>query len=475
MNVSLHRHAKHNNSDLAAIIATNKFSLGAKPGDINFAKHAPKEWLESQLTPSSFKNITAKNHATINDTSSTSAIRQFRQYRSLKNTLSQKERNKPLADTDESQQELKKIKPRTRLSQWVNYSLNASINTNHGLSWRLLAFFSNHFSVSSQGALMTFLCPTLETEAIAPHLFGHYEDMLIAVTSHPAMLIYLNNEKSFGEHSVLGLKKPEKGLNENLARELLELHTLGVDGPYSQRDIIELANAISGWSVNTNQKRGRDLGFVYRSQGHEPGTRRILTKTYAQHGQAQGESVLRDLSRHHSTAQHICFKLARHFSNDVPEHSLVERLTKRWLSTNGNLKDVYLTLIHSPELWLSSSSKYKTPREFVISSCRACRYHHWKNNAAINLLQQLGQRPFNAGSPAGFGDTFMAWGGAKALQNRIDWAAQFSRKIKIDPHDLIQHAFDNQVSPQTLKVIQQAESRIQARALFLMSPEFLRR
>ena len=141
-------------------------------------------------------------------------------------------------------------RPYPLMLRFINDSLLQNIQAHNGLAWRLLDFYSNHFSVSSNGGLMTFIAPTLEREAIAPQLFGKFEDMLLAVMKHPAMLVYLNNERSYGPNSKIGRKRPDKGLNENLAREVLELHTLGVNGGYNQTDVIELAKAISGWSFD---------------------------------------------------------------------------------------------------------------------------------------------------------------------------------------------------------------------------------
>jgi uncharacterized protein (DUF1800 family) len=199
-------------------------------------------------------------------------------------------------------------------------TLTQAINSENSLNWRLLDFFSNHFSVTAQGAVMTALAPTLEREAIAPHIHGQFEDMLLTVCKHPAMLIYLNNDKSAGPNSGYG-KRKHRGLNENLAREILELHTLGVNVDYQQADVNELAKGITGWSIAFAKEK--NSGFKFRSFWHESGEHILLNKTYPQKNIRQGEAMLINLARHPATAEHLCYKLARHFISDEPPQSLV--------------------------------------------------------------------------------------------------------------------------------------------------------
>ena len=185
--------------------------------------------------------------------------------------------------------------------------------------------------MTANGRLMAGLSATLEREAIAPNLFGNFESMLLAVEQHPAMLIYLNNEKSFGPNSRIS-KRHKKGLNENLAREILELHTLGVNGGYLQEDVIELAKAITGWSVFNPQKE-RNTGFTFRKNGHEPGTRILLGKRYPNEGIEQGENMLRDLAMNPATVKYICYKLAHHFVGEAPLQSLLNNMENTCVKT----------------------------------------------------------------------------------------------------------------------------------------------
>ncbi|TQV68163.1 DUF1800 domain-containing protein [Exilibacterium tricleocarpae] len=439
-----------------ATIAANRFGLGARPGEIAAAQTDPRGWLLRQI---------GKPPLDPNQPGAAAALAQLALFRQAKQAI-KKDGNKP--DTP----------PRRPLARsfaaQVGNTLESAIGSGDSLAWRLREFFSNHFSVSSRGAALLALAPTLEHEAIAPHVFGKFEDMLLAVSSHPAMLVYLNNERSFGPDSMIGRRNRQRGLNENLAREILELHTLGVNGGYDQQDVIELALAISGWSI-TRPREPEPRGFVFRTQGHQPGARRVLGKTYAEAGLAQGKAVLTDLARHPATARFLSRKLAQHFVSDKPAPALVEQMTRRWQASGGDLGAVITELINHPAAWEPEPQKFKTPREFLISACRATGAAGWQARELIGALELLGQRPFNAGSPAGYGDSESAWDGADALLARIDWAARFSGRLGLDAERLAHNSLGAALTPATRTAIERAESRTQGIALLLMSPEFQRR
>ncbi len=321
---------------------------------------------------------------------------------------------------------------------------------------------------------MTALAPTLEREAIGPNLLGQFEDMLMAVVQHPAMLIYLNNQKSFGPDSRLGRKG--RGLNENLAREIMELHTLGVDGGYSQHDVTELAKGITGWSVarptNTEQ-----AGFKFRRAGHQPGSRLLLGKSYRQQGIKQGEAMLRDLANHPATARFVCTKIVDHFISDAPLPSLVNKLVSTWQATQGNIKAVITTLINAEESWNIAVKKFKTPRELVISTFRALGSSNLKQRQLYYAMFSLGQQPFQAGSPAGYSDKQQDWDGGSALIARIDWTSMLSSRVKSSTNAIavLKSSLGDSVSQHSYQMITRAESQQQALTLLLMSPEFQRR
>ncbi len=454
-----------------AVIATNRFGMGARDHEIKNAQSDPQGWLQEHLT------------IPVLDSSlpdSSTIISQYAEFRARKNS------EKPNQKQDNPSSMMAPI--RRNYFQFSSDTLTRSIESPHSFSWRLLDFFSNHFSVSAQGGLMTPLAPTLEREAIAPNLFGSFADLLIAVEKHPAMLVYLDNEKSIGPESRQAsyLKKNSKkarGMNENLAREILELHTMGVNGGYQLEDIQELAKAITGWSVaRPGKKEGH--GFLFRERAHQPGQRTILRKKYPDTGANQGEAILRDLAVHPATARYVSWKLARHLISDQPPAGLVDTMQEQWLKTGGNLKAVITALIQHPQSWQVEQRKLKTPREFLVSVCRATdglsprkknREHH--SRTLVNTLTAMGHKPLGAGSPAGFADVSSAWDGSDALLTRIDWANRWveSLKKRTDPLALADTILGQQVMNNSRTIISRAESRQQGLSLLLLSPEFMRR
>ena len=454
---------------IQAVIATNRFGLGAKPNEHKQAKKAPKAWLINQL------NATPAVYFDDDLPTSDEIAEQLAKLRLFKKSLNKKNANGSASLVSKADQDkLKKLQkyPRNVYQSLSSDTLIQAIQSNNSLNWRLLDFFSNHFSVTAQGQIMTALAPTLEREAIAPHLLGSFEEMLLAVTKRPAMLIYLNNEKSFGPASKLG--KKGKGLNENLAREILELHTLGVNGGYSQQDVTELAKGITGWSV-ANFTKEKSIAFTYIGKGHEPNTRKILGTMFKNNGLKQGENMLKFLAHHPATAEHICFKLARHFIADEPPKSLVEKMVKRWKLSKGKIKDVVIEMINADESWSETSLKFKSPREFVVSTFRGVGQKSLKPKQVLNALTVLGQKPFNAGSPAGYSDYQKGWNGASAIMSRIELSAQYAARRKPNAEKVLMNTLSDSVSELTYNSVIRAESRQQAFTLLLMSPEFQRR
>lgn len=362
------------------------------------------------------------------------------------------------------------------------------IDSRQPLQAKLLDFFSNHFSVSSGNLAMTLLAPTLETEAIAPHLTHTFSDMLVAVVQHPAMIKYLDNERSIGPNSKVGIRQRKKnptkaaGLNENLAREILELHTLGVNGGYTQQDVLGLAKALTGWSIGS-VKREERAGYKFRPHTHEPGTHQVLGVQYAESTTApetQGIAILSDLVMRPQTANFICSKLVQHFIADDPPAKLVASMSATWMATQGHIPSVMQALIDHPLSWEPESQKYKTPREFVISACRACAVNKPKPRL-FKTLHALGHGLFEAGSPAGYADEQSAWLSTSALNSRIEWTYFFAQGIAqtlpkgLSPVVLAQQALGPFLTARTQQYIQRAESKQQGIALLLLSPEFQRR
>jgi uncharacterized protein (DUF1800 family) len=356
---------------------------------------------------------------------------------------------------------------------------------------RLVHFWANHFAVSADKLTVIGLAGLLEFEAIRPHVLGSFGDMLAAVERHPAMLLYLDQAQSIGPNSQIGgrvANRPNRklGLNENLAREILELHTLGVRTGYSQADVTEFARAMTGWTVaglttgvvaRITGSEGEPGDFVFAERIHEPGTRTIMGKSYAQAGERQAQAVLSDLAMHPATATHIATKLARHFTGDVPPPALVERLKTAFLSSGGDLPTVYRALIDSPEAWVEQSVKFKTPWDWSISAMRALGTKTVQPQAVTGLLNQLGQPIWRPGSPAGYDDIAGSWAGSDAVMRRVEAAERFATRNggTIDARALAPKLFPAAVSPATTQALARAESPGQALALLLVAPEFMRR
>lgn len=302
---------------------------------------------------------------------------------------------------------------------------------------RLVHFWSNHFAISIDKNQARLLAAPMEREAIRPHVLGNYRDLLLAVETHPGMLLYLDNAASVGDDSMLVRRASRRetgrklGLNENLAREILELHTLGVNGGYAQQDVTELARAITGWGVPIRRDiASADARFLFRAAAHEPGARRVLGRTYAQTGEAQGRAILRDLALHPSTARHLAFKLARHFVADAPPPTLVERMAAAFLRSGGELVALYGAMIDDDAAWSPDARKFKTPQDFAISAMRAGRIGvDARPMALLGLLRSLGQPPFTPRSPAGFPDTMADWASGDALRKRLQAAALFADRV----------------------------------------------
>jgi uncharacterized protein (DUF1800 family) len=356
--------------------------------------------------------------------------------------------------------------------------LQRAVLADCGFTERLVVFWSNHFCISAnKGELARMWAGSFEREAIRPHVLGRFADMLKAVEQHPAMLFFLDNQQSLGPDSRAGLNR-KRGLNENLAREIMELHTLGVGGGYTQEDVTSLARIITGWSFAGRQGQlGAPGSFVFNANAHQPGPQQLLGKTYEANGVAQGEAALADIARHPSTAKFIATKFARHFVADDPPPALVARLETTFVKTDGDLKALALALVDSEEAWKAPLTKMRSPYEFLVATARLLARVPDDPGLYLNGLNVLGQPLWSPAGPNGFPDTNAAWAAPEGMKLRLDISAQFASRIgnNIDPRDLLELAVADAASVDTRQTVERAESRQQALALLLMSPEFQRR
>jgi uncharacterized protein (DUF1800 family) len=347
-----------------------------------------------------------------------------------------------------------------------------------GFAERLVVFWSNHFCISAnKGGLARMWAGSFEREAIRPHVLGRFGDMLKAVEQHPAMLFFLDNQQSLGPDSRAGQNR-NRGLNENLAREIMELHTLGVGGGYSQEDVTSLARIITGWTFAGRQGQlGTSGSFVFNANAHEPGPQRLLGQVYENNGVAQGEAALADIARHASTAKFIATKFARHFVADDPPPALVARLQEVFRKTDGDLKALAIALVDSDEAWQAPQTKLRSPYEFLVATGRLLSRIPEDPSRYLGSLNLLGQPLWSPAGPNGFADTNAAWAAPEGMKLRLDISAQVASRLadNIDPRDLLELVAADAASPETRRTIERAESRQQALALLLMSPEFQRR
>ena len=350
--------------------------------------------------------------------------------------------------------------------------IGAAVNTEIGFVERLVWFWSNHFCVNLNSTVMA---GAYEREAIRPHVLGRFADMLLAAEGHPAMLLYLDNAQSIGPNSVAGINR-DRGLNENLAREILELHTLGVRTVYTQADVTNFAKVITGWTILPtidNPDHGGE--FVFNRRLHEPASQTLVGKTYPDTGVEQGRSVLADLARHPATARHVATKLARHFVADDPPPALVERLTKRFLDTDGDLKEVATALVSAPESWPAQQTKIKRPGEWLVAMRRAAGRQRPNIEGMARQQALLGEPLWQPPAPKGFSDDNAAWYDGLAI--RLESANAFAQVVApdVEPKELVDVALGPLATEETRLAVARAESKTQALTLLVMAPEFQRR
>lgn len=457
-----------------AVIAASRFGLGARPGELQSIDRNPKAWLLDQLQgPARLSDEISH----LPDSASVLVAVQ---------DLRRQEREDRQKGDDAVKTYGRTV--RRHYIEQASARYRAAAETDTPFHERLVHFWANHFAISADKQPVPALAGLFEQEAIRPNVTGKFVDLLLAVEQHPAMLVYLDNQRSIGPGSSMGKRANRRrrdreiGLNENLAREILELHTLGVDGGYTQEDVTTFAKVITGWSIGGSDDRGRFSDgipgkFAFRESLHEPGRQHLLGKRYAQKGVDQGEAVLSDLAIHPSTARFISTKLVRHFVADDPPASLVDRMAAIFIESGGELTALYEVLVQSEEAWLSVFSKYKTPHDFVISTLRA--FDHSPDNPRFitGALDLMGQTPYRPGSPAGWPDTAEHWGGADALYKRIEWSNTVARVVgsRVNPVDLGDAVLGDAFNPETRKAVSRAESFTQGMTLFLASPDFQRR
>lgn len=343
---------------------------------------------------------------------------------------------------------------------------------------RLTSFWHNHFAVQAKSRRGTVFLPYFAESAIAPFVTGPFERLLVSVSQHPSMLLYLDNVRSTGPNSAAGLSR-NMGLNENLAREILELHTLGVDGGYSQKDVSELAAALTGWGTGKPTDEETAWRSLFQPTRHEPGGATVLDRDYPDKGERTAEKILRDLARHPSTARHIATKLARHFVDDNPPEAAIQKLERRWLETDGDLGEVSHTLAGLDEARTSLFSKLKQPGDLVLSSLRALDLHITPRLAKLAARHQsaMGQPLLDPPGPQGWYDTAADWSDPGSLARRVDWGVALASAAgdRVDALAAMERNLGSFATRDTRLAIERAPTRQEAAAILIASPLFQRR
>jgi uncharacterized protein (DUF1800 family) len=479
-----------NQKSLSAAIAVNRFGLGARPGELAEVEKDPPAWLAKQLhgTPPVLTGEGLEPSSEI-----------LKKALQLRRELGEMRREAKKTGAGNARAAAAAIKMAiTSRPVYVDEAVarfSHAVTTDRPFLERITQFWSNHFAVSVDKIAVLGLAGAMEREAIRPNVTGSFSRMLLAVEKHPAMLLYLDNQTSIGPNSRAARLLEKRGnsgerkvdINENLAREILELHTLGVNGGYTQGDVTTFAKAITGWSIG-GEPQGRRLArlgidtgrpgeFFFREEFHEPGAKRLLGRSYGEDGLRQGESVLEDLALRPETARHISTKLARHFIADEPPKAVVERMTHAWLESRGKLTKVYQALLDSPEALSEPLAKFKTPADYIYSSYRALGLPLRDKRRTLQAFEALGQRNLQPGSPAGWPDTSADWDGSSALLKRIAWADAVAQRMgdARNARELAPQLLGATLSGDTSKAIARAASGAQALTLLLASPEFMRR
>jgi len=483
---------------LNAAIAAHRFGLGEASLDV--VQPDAAAWLLGQVGPAD----SAVGEGLLGTSQALALVAAEREMR-------QRAKNPPPGQT--ADQVLTSHYRPTTLADARSHLLTA-LATKRPFAERLQLFWANHFTVSLTKGATRGLVGAFERDAIRPNIAGPFEALLLASTTHPAMLRYLDNSLSAGPNSALVSRSARRaahradgqademrapritGLNENLAREVLELHTLGAEaarsGAYTQADVTAFAAVLTGWRVDLRDADARAANGVggmggigeapqhFNANWHEPGSKIVLGKSYPPGADAL-RMVLHDLALHPATARFIATKLARHFVADAPPPALVDRLAATYLRSHGELAPVYRELVRSPEAWSPQPAKLKTPEEFVLSALRVLKpgpqFFERTDAAGALGITTLGQRLQAAPSPAGWSDQAADWLGPDAVWKRVEWATRIAARIGpiTDARTLAAQSLGPLLSPATQTQIERAADGPQALALLLMAPEFQRR
>jgi uncharacterized protein (DUF1800 family) len=464
-------------SDRKIIHVLNRLAFGPTLEEVQYIKTTGIEhYIAEQLDPDAIPESAELRYRLAQlDTLKLSAV----QLRQLYGPLPRLRGFKPNPELEKAQRE----RSRTVLQDAAEARVLRDVLSRRQFQEVMVDFWFNHFNVFSGKGLDDVWIGNYEQQAIRPFALGRFRDLLFATTKHPAMLVYLDNTLSTAPGSP-GARGKQKGLNENFAREVMELHTLGVDGGYTQEDVITLARILTGWTLNAPDARAYpEYAAVFEGGRHDYGPKVFLGHVMKSRGKAEGEEALDILAHSPATAHHIGFELAQYFVADDPPPTLVDRLAARFIETDGNIREVLKSLFSSHEFWDSASQKYKTPHQFIVSAVRAANVTVVKVRPLLAAMDQLGMPLYGCLTPDGYKNTEDAWLSPDATNRRIAFAIALARG-EVPLYDArgaahavdaapLQQLFGSTLTDPTRQAVIEAPQGLRA-ALILGSPDFMR-
>jgi uncharacterized protein (DUF1800 family) len=465
-------------TDSRILHAINRLSFGPRPGDVERVQSiGVQQYIQEQLYPERLSL----------PTSLTTKLDRLASLRLNTTQLAAAYGQTAKASPTDRQHQRRQSK--SILDEAVQARLLRSLESPRQLEEVMVDFWYNHFNVAASKGINRVWVGNYEQQAIRPHTLGKFRDLLSATAKHPAMLNYLDNWQNTAPNSP-GARGQFRGLNENYARELMELHTLGAQGGYTQKDVTSLAKILTGWGYRRlNQKKGGEpFTFFFDPQRHDFSTKNFLGKTIASSGEQEVQQALELLAKNPATAKFVSYKLAQYFVNDKPSNSLVDRMQKRWLQTDGDIRSVLTTLFNSPEFWATSAyqAKFKTPYQYVVSAVRVTGWDVQNIKPIVNQLQQLGMPLYNCATPDGYKNTRSAWLNENAMIQRLNFATSLGNgrsllniEENIQPMtldsldtDRLNLTISPFISLATQKKIASSNPRLRA-SLLLGSPDFM--
>ena len=463
----------------------NRLAYGPKPGDIDrVAQMGVQRYIEAQLNPTAIDYPPALAERLLQlDAPHRSAGEAMAEFVELR---------KEKRDEDEAVRRSRRERQAAATREVAEARLLRAIDSPRQLEEVMVDFWFNHFNVFSGKGSTRATLASYERDAIRPNVFGNFRTLLGATAKHPAMLFYLDNVVSSAP-GMEGPKQKRRGLNENYARELMELHTLGVDGGYTQKDVTELARMLTGWTFDQKALIAHNQTFRFDPRRHDHGSKVWLGRTVTDQGQLEGELALDVLAVHPATARYISYKLAQYFVQDVPPPALVQRMARVWLDTGGEIRPVLRTLFTSEEFMAPAAlgAKFKTPYQFVVSAARASGAPVTNIAPLLGAMNQLGMPLYGCQTPDGYKNTQDAWLNPDALSRRITFATSLaggrlpiaatpaalaaarSKPAALDAQQL-SATLGTVLSPRTLALVAANPEPLRA-AMLLGSPDFMQR